>query len=488
MQRSKLIQQLRPLKPRELQRFRDFVFSPFFNKNQKVRTVCSAILSFAPDFESPQLNRPALFQLLYPDSEYSDGRINNVLSDLFQLLHQFFTQLQLERTPSLQVHFLLDQLLLRESHTEIPRVAKRYRATQQRTPHRNYAFFYDEYRYYDQMDRYFLTKGKREYDPNLQEKSDHLDRYYLGNKLRIACDMLSRNTVAKASYQCHFLDDLLAQLPEALATEAPALRVYYQVLQMLREPEVEHHYQTLVELLHAHLDRFPQEELRVLFTYAINYCIRQINSGKRGYYRKIFTLYRQTLDGEIIFKNGHLTSWTFKNIITTGIRLREFDWVEGFIFQYQANLIPEEQAGAVAFNLAALYYARQDYLAALRQLHRVDFTNTSYHLGAKIIQIKSYFELDETEALYALMEATRKYVLRSAQLSEYGKQANNNYLKLTRQLYRLKGRRTRLSEAAFAAVKKRLGERLESDQLVANKDWLRAVFRKLTEEPSPPDL
>ncbi|MEL6638025.1 MAG: hypothetical protein AAFR05_14825, partial [Bacteroidota bacterium] len=356
------------------------------------------------------------------------------------------------------------------------------------TPHRNYAFFYDEYRYYDQMDRYFLTKGKREYDPNLQEKSDHLDRYYLGNKLRIACDMLSRNTVAKASYQCHFLDDLLAQLPEALATEAPALRVYYQVLQMLREPEVEHHYQTLVELLHAHLDRFPQEELRVLFTYAINYCIRQINSGKRGYYRKIFTLYRQTLDGEIIFKNGHLTSWTFKNIITTGIRLREFDWVEGFIFQYQANLIPEEQAGAVAFNLAALYYARQDYLAALRQLHRVDFTNTSYHLGAKIIQIKSYFELDETEALYALMEATRKYVLRSAQLSEYGKQANNNYLKLTRQLYRLKGRRTRLSEAAFAAVKKRLGERLESDQLVANKDWLRTVFRKLTAGHSPPDL
>ncbi len=481
MYNSKLIQQLRSLNKRELVRFEEYVHSPFFNKNQKVQLVCREILSHGPDFQAEQLNRQHLFALLYPQTDYSDGRINNILSDLLQLLYQFLAQLQFEGRPPLQVNFLLDQLLFRESHPDIPRAAKRYQAAQQRNAHRNYDFFYNEYLYYDQMDRYFLTKGKREYDDNLQLKSDNLDRYYLGNKLRIACDMLSRNIVAKASYQCHFLDELLAQSQEALSTEAPALRTYYQVLQMLQHPEIEEHYQNLVDLLDSHLDLFPQEESRVLFTYAINYCIKQINSGKSQYYQKILDLYRQTLKQEIIFKNGYLTSWTFKNIITAGIRLQEFDWVEDFIYQYQDNLLAEEKPSAVAFNLAALFYARKEYLAALQQLQRVDFTNTSYHLGAKIIQIKSYFELDETEALYALIEATRKYLLRSPQLSEYGKQANNNYLKLTRQLYRLKGKKDRLSSSAFKQKATQLRERLQSDQIIANKDWLEEIFTKFTQ-------
>ena len=43
----------------------------------------------------------------------------------------------------------------------------------------------------------------------------------------------------------------------------------------------------------------------------------------------------------------------------------------------------------------------------LQQLQDVEFTDTSYHLGAKIIQLKSYFELEETEAFYSLIKAFR---------------------------------------------------------------------------------
>lgn len=481
MQNTRLTKLLKALSPREIVRFQEYISSPFFNKNQKVLQLAAHILPAAPHFAEPLPLRRELFQLIFPGDTYSDGRINNIISDLLHLLYSFLAYLQFEGHPPQQINYLLDQLLQRESHHDVQRAAKRYQAAQQKNPFRNYEFFLEEYAFYNQLDRYFFTKNKREYDENLQLKSDNLDLYYFSNKLRIACDMLTRNTVAKASYECHFLEEILEQYDRQKEhfTRIPALQVYYQVLQMLQQTDAEDYYFGLKKLLEEKLHLFPQEELRVLFTYAINYCIKQINSGKSNYYREVLELYQRTLEQEIIFKNGYLTSWTFKNIITVGIRLNEFAWVEQFIYQYQNNLLPEEKNNAVAFNLASLFYAQKNYHQALRQLHRIDFSNTSYHLGAKIIQIKSYFELEETEPLYALIEAARKYVVRSSQLSEYGKKANNNFLKLTRKLYQLKLRKSQLTRTALQKKKQLLQEQLQAAQLIANKDWLEEVFGKI---------
>jgi len=481
MKNTRLIRLLKTLNPREIVRFKEYVNSPFFNKNQKVIQLCEEVLRYGPDYEDPKLNRRDLFQLFFGASTYSDGRINNIISDLLQLLYQFLSYLQFESRPPQQINLLLDQLLLRGSQQEVQRVAKRYLKAQEKNPFRNYEFFQEEYVFYDQLDRHFFTKNIRAYDENLQAKNDNLDLYYFCNKLRIACDMISRNIVAKASYECHFLEEILAVYDRQKSTfeKKPALQIYFQVMQMLQQPEAEKHYLGLKKLLEEKLHLFPQEELRVLFTYAINYCIKQINSGKRKFYRETLELYQQTLDRQIIFKNGHITSWTFKNIITVGIRLHEFTWVEQFIYQYQDNLIPEEKNNAVAFNLAALHYAQKDYKKALQQLHRIDFSNTSYHLGAKIIQIKSYYELNETESLYALIEATRKYVLRSFQLSEYGKKDNNSFLKLTRKIYQLKRKKSQLTDSALIKKKKVLEEQLQTGEMTANKDWLEETFGKL---------
>ncbi len=481
MKNARLIRLLKTLSPREIVRFKEYVHSPFFNKNQKVIQLCDTVLQYGPDYEAPELNRRRLFQLFFGANHYSDGRINNIISDLLQLLYQFLSHLQFEARPAQQINHLLDQLLLRGQQQEVQRVAKKYLDAQEKNPFRNHEFFQEEYVFYDQLDRHFFTKNIRAYDANLQVKSDNLDLYYFCNKLRIACDMISRNIVAKASYECHFLEEIMQVYEREKNTfeKNPALQVYFQVIKMLQQPDVENHYLALKKLLEEKLHLFPQEELRVIFTYAINYCIKQINSGKGKFYREILELYQQTLERQIIFKNGHITSWTFKNIITVGIRLKEFVWVEQFIYKYQENLIQEEKNNAVAFNLAALHYAQKDYKKALQQLHRIDFSNTSYHLGAKIIQIKSYYDLNETESLYALIEATRKYVLRSSQLSEYGKKANNSFLKLSRKMYQLKLKKSQLTKSALAKKKEALYEQIQAGEITANKDWLEETFRKL---------
>lgn len=481
MQKTKIIDILRYFSTRELAVFRDFVYSPFFNKNQKIQKLCDLILQYAPDFQHPALEKRNVFAQVFGKGKYNELQINNIISDLLQLAYGFLAQHSMAGNPQLEKSHLLEELLNRDIYHHIDRTAKRYRQLQEQTSFRNHQYFYDEYTFYEKLDRNFLAQPKRRYDENLQLENDNLDRYYFSNKLRIACDMASRNIVIKAGYVCHFIDDLLGHYENNYQDfqDIPALSVYYNVLQMLQEEENENHYKKLKATLIDHATLFPKQELWTLYKYALNFCIKKINSGKSVYYHEVLDLYKILLEQKIIFHNGLLTQWTFKNIITVGIRLEAFDWTENFIGEYESYLLPEEKFNAVTYNRAALFSARKMYKEALRELHNVEFTDSSYHLGAKIIQIKSYYELEETEALFALIETFRKYLLRNRDLADYRKKANANMLNLTKSIYNLKTSAKTLNTSAFNRKYRVIEEKLRSLHPIANKDWLDEVFEKI---------
>jgi hypothetical protein len=159
--------------------------------------------------------------------------------------------------------------------------------------------------------------------------------------------------------------------------------------------------------------------------------------------------------------------------------LEEFGWIENFIRQYDSYLLPEEKFNAVTYNRAALFSARKEYKKALLELHNVEFTDSSYHLGAKIIQIKSYYELEETEALFALIETFRKYLLRNRDLADYRKKANSNMLKLTKSIYQLKTVGPSMNTSSFNRKRRIINEKLTSIDPIANKDWLEEIFERI---------
>ena len=481
MQKTKLIGLLRTLSGREFQKFREFIHSPFLNKNQKVQKLGEVLLQYSPDFRHHSLQKEHIFPEIFPGDDYDEIRLNNIISDLLQLLYEFLAYTKLREQPQLQKALLLDELLLRDASDHLPRNARRFRQLQDQSIERNYQYYYHEYLLYEKLDQYIVSQPKRRFDENLQLQNDNLDRFYLANKLRIACDMTNRNIVIQAGYECHFLEDILRHYEADYQElqQIPALNVYYLVLQLLQQEDNEPYYQQLKQMLDQHSNLFPKLELWNLYKHALNYCIKRINSGQNHYYQEILELYQVLLEKEIIFENGYLTQWTYKNIITVGIRLEAFAWTENFIETYQNRLLPEERPNAYAYNLAALYFAKGDLPNALLQLQDVEFTDSSYHLGAKIIQLKSYYELEESEAFYALIEAFKKYLLRSRNISDYRKKANGNLLKLAKSIFQLKTNRNTMTTSAFNQKYRTVRDRLQTLEPVANKGWLEEIFRKI---------
>ncbi len=477
----KLIDALRQLSTREQTKFRELAYSPFFNKNRKVRLLTDYFLQYAPHFHDEALEKPQIFPAVFGAGvPYDELKLNNVISDALQLLYEYLTQLALEQEEPMKRAYLMKAFLHRRMERHIPQNARRCRQLLEQTEGRSYHYFYHRQLLAGQMDRHALLHQEREYNEHLQERNDALDLYYFCNKLRTACDMASRNKAINASYECHFIDSLLPAFenaPEWLRRE-PALQAYYQTLLMLREEE-ESHYQEVRRLLYDNPHVFPQEELSDLYDYVQNFCVKKVNSGQTQYYSQILGLYKEMLARELLLRDGYLTQWTYINIVTTGIRLQDLEWTEQFIRTYREHLAPEVRDNVYTYNLAALQFERRNYQQALQLLQDVEFSDAFYHMSAKIIQLKSYYELEETEPFFSLLEASRKYIRRNRQLSDYQKQSNAAFLKLAGKLYNLRlqmgiGRGQRLQQQA-----RQLERELAQARAVANKGWLRQKVGEL---------
>ena len=478
---SKLIDALRQLNTRERTQFRELVYSPFFNKNRKIRRLVDYVLQYAPGFEDPALVKEKVFPAVFgPGDAYNELRLNNVISDTLKLLYEFLAQQALSQEEPIKRAYLMKAFLQRRMERHIPQNARRYRQLLDKKEGRSHQYYHHRQLLASQLDRHALLHQERGYSEYLQEMNNNLDRYYFCHKLRTACDMASRNKAINAGYECHFIDTLLdtfENAPDWLHRE-PALQAYHQTLLMLRGEE-EHHYREVRRVLYHNPNVFPREELNDLYDYVQNFCVKKINSGQTHFYEQVLGLYKEMLSRGLLLRNGYLTQWTYINIVTTGIRLQDFEWTEQFIHTYKEHLAPEVRENVYTYNLAALEFERKNYHQALQSLQGVEFSDAFYHMAAKIIQLKSYYELEETEPFFSLLEASRKYIRRNRQLSDYQKQSNSGFLKIAGKLKNLRLQIGITGSRQLRQALRLLQQELNQPGAIANKGWLRQKVREL---------
>ena len=175
-----------------------------------------------------------------------------------------------------------------------------------------------------------------------------------------------------------------------------------------------------------------------MYVYAKNYCIRKINHGDIEYIRELFDLYKVMLKDRIIFKDNYLSQFDYKNIVYLGLRISEFDWVQQFIVKYNEHLDPAIRANAYTYNMAYFHFFQNNYDEVLTLLRSVEFTDFYYHLDSKSLLLKTYFELEESEAFFSLIEAFKVYIKRNNLIPAYQKSGYTNMIKLTSKMFKWK--------------------------------------------------
>ncbi|MEO1438731.1 MAG: hypothetical protein AAFV80_24535, partial [Bacteroidota bacterium] len=287
--------------------------------------------------------------------------------------------------------------------------------------------------------------------------------FFLINKLKHYCNALNYKNVLNVEIPIGLIDTLLEKLDHSPYLKEPAILAYYQVMLTLKAPEQDQHFQDLCRALADHADRFPEQELRDLYIFAQNYCIKKINLGQQEYLRELFDLYQIMLETRIIFADNELPPTVYKNVITLGLRLEEYDLTESFIRDYDAFLPDTHRSNAEAYNLAKLHFHKQEYDQVIQFLRDLEYRDVYDAVDGRWLLAKTYYEMDEFGALDNLLDSFRLFLMRQKVISHANK---TQYLKQVRYL--------KMLSKTLSADKKRLSnirEKIQTTSNQAEKAW-----------------
>ncbi len=480
MKKSKLLDLIQLLTAKERQRLQELVYSPYYNRHLNTQKLCSYILENLTDDNNEALSKEAAFAHLFPGERYKVQRIKDVMSLLTELVGQFLQLAGAEKEPyAAQLH-LLRELRNRKASKYFEQAERGFRQQLEQTVDDGERHRWG-YELESEADTYFMSQSSREQNQSIQRRADHLDRYYILNKLRVSCEMINRSNIIKIKYETPLLAEIGRHLEEntAIYANEKLIVAYSRILKALTEPDHEDHYTSLIDYLNEHATEFEVNEARSLYDYAKNYCIKKINSGKSEYLQRLFEVYKALLGNKIIYQNSILTEWDYKNIVTVATRQREFDWCHDFIEHNRPLLDPAQRDNAYTYNLAMYHYSRNQFKQAMELLRSVEFTDLYYGLGAKTTLLKTYYELDELDAFFNMIDTFRTYLKRNKLISDYQYQVNNNLLKFAKKLASLKNKQGVISKNAFEKELQAIQKAVAGTQQITNVDWLKQKMGEL---------
>ena len=232
---------------------------------------------------------------------------------------------------------------------------------------------------------------------------------------------------------------------------------------MLQQPENELVFEAFTASLFAHAATLPESEARDLYLLAINFGVRQVNSGRRSYFQQVMALYRSGLEQGYLLRNGVLSRFTYHNIVSTALQIEDIGYAEAFIEQWTEKLERRYRDRMYNFSRAKIAYAGQRYEEALPLLQQANYHDLLLNLGARTLLLKIYYELEEWEVLQSHLDAFSSYLRRKPGIS-YHRTNYRNLIRYTRRLLKIQSSNPKESEALLKSI--------EAEGTLTEKEWL----------------
>jgi hypothetical protein len=174
----------------------------------------------------------------------------------------------------------------------------------------------------------------------------------------------------------------------------------------------------------------------------INYCQRAyVNSGSTGYLREKLSILKFALDKKIhsFREDDYFSEGKFKNIVGTAAAVKEFEWVESFIENYEGLLDPAVRNDVVSMCRAQVEFEKGEFESALKQLNIIQVINdVNSKMNLKLLYLMIFYELNWTEQAISLSDSFRHLIAKDTIMPEISKESLKNFLGRYNRLLKIK--------------------------------------------------
>ncbi|MCC7245993.1 MAG: hypothetical protein IT269_09955 [Saprospiraceae bacterium] len=417
--------------------FRRYLQSPYLNPEapDAVRLYDYILLNEREGADLETLKRELVWAAIYADKKYNDAALRRLLSDLLQLaLHFLALEIQRQDPVAEDLHLqrALESTALNKHLGGVERRIEQKLAESEGFGARHYL---NEFRFrWNIFERASRSMGRTHYIEKLLDADESLDRVYIVQKLKAHIAWLVFRGFRQTEVQHNLPPGFWEYANNPRFSDVPLIAVYLTVIQCLTEPDEEAHFRQLLSKLEGLGQHITREDLRECYHIAQNYCAFKINQGKSEYSKLVFQIFKQIIAQQLLLEDNQLSESMFKNIVTVSLGQGEYAFAEQFIETWAPHLPASVRENARTFNLSHLYFYQKRYAEVIRLLANVEYKDVSYALGSKLTLLRTYYELDEYQALDSLLDSFRIYLRRNRVISNTVRREYVNYLSVIKKL------------------------------------------------------
>ncbi len=417
-----------------------FLVSPLFNKRDEMVKLNKYFKKLRLQKDTKiSLTGRVVFRKIFPKQSYSEVKLNKLLANFIKLLEQFVIHYRLMINSNKQefelMNFYEESALYVPFNKLLDRSQMVYEEKKIKTSE-DYQHLYElslkTYKYYAITNAFNNNEETKQ--EVLSEALQLLDIYYLINKLRMTAHFFNQQTIINKSFTIVLLNEILEQIENSKFLSVPLINAYYHCLMFLKDQSNETNYNALQKLLDAGTFEDNEEDEKILYDFALNYCALQINAGESEYYSKLFQLYKLALKRESSYIDGYLFTDTVKNIVTVALRLKELSWAEEFLIKYKGKFNPDAREDIYNYSMARLKFSEKDFDSALDFLNNAEYKVPFFKISAKILLIKIYYEKSEIDVLEYEISALYMFIYRNENISDQYSALYRAFIAVTKKL------------------------------------------------------
>ncbi|MBK8554736.1 MAG: hypothetical protein IPL65_02675 [Lewinellaceae bacterium] len=462
---DKLLTLLGSFSKYELNRFRKFLVSPYYNEQEVLINLFDLCNLAIREGTVEKLDKNTVWKHLFPGKKLNDAQLRRTASELNQLALKFYSLEYREQQPMLELLDLqrkLESPVLFKHLSSVERLVDKY--FEQAKPDNAKRYLEKHLYRWNIFDRASRTVSSSDYIDKLLPADFNLELFYIVQKLKLYVAWLSFRNFRNTSAVIDVVPGFWEYISQSRFQRIPLIGIYGKVVLCLSEPEDESHFEVLMLELDDKGVKLDDEDLRECYHIAQNYCALKINQGKVHYYRAIFQIYQRMISRSMLLEDDRLAEGVYKNIITTSLQVGEYAWAEEFIQNYSDYLPANIRENAHSYNLASLYFHQKKYDKVIDLLRSVEYSDVTYALGGKLLLLRTYHEKGEVFALESLIDSVRIYLRRNKFISKTMVREFGNFLTFLKKL-------NDLAQKSPAEIQK-FKARVQDNPAVISKKWL----------------
>jgi hypothetical protein len=397
------------------------------------------LLSFHPDFESPELTEQAAYAIIFPDKEFSMHEFNRYASKLYQLVEHFIEIESIEQFKYIIGQSKSEFFYLKNAESLFEKSQKSFDKFLKKQEKPNSTSFFYTYLNKKLSYNYWAFRKPGEKTDRIYTSAFHaLDAYYLTELLMASTILQYQQRRVLSQEEMPLLKPALEYLKTHYETQPPLLQAWYLPNVLLENREEKARYVQLKEVLLEHLPILPDLDARNLVGIAKTAVRHQHQLSRQEHLEEYFFWNTQEIAQGWIYADNSITNTQLGNVITVALALGKTAWAAEFLENSKPYLVPATLEDTYQYNLARIRFAEGNFQESLKQIAMVSYLDEYMALRVKRLELKVYYELDEHDAFEATLNSFRVYSHRVGKKHPKLKELQNNFSVILNLLHKKK--------------------------------------------------